>query len=263
MSRKRSKTTPVAPPPDTEHLPFHEVASEAGMVSMFDSAIRHISAACSTLTWVQKNCRKIVVEHEKEKTLERQHEHLTMVIMNLKNFKNVGYQISLSKARVLASLEVLNYRGKLGTNEIEGFEFNTQHDVIAMLRSQRSKATPLVPSIETLEDRAKDAVEKEQQLIEEEAAMLSSQLGDADQVAAIQRVAFKLYSDFIHTRIAKQQCRNPDALVHALEGMAMVQQYYLSHGPHAQVPVKQEVGVSDGLEGLPDIPAPPHHYSLY
>lgn len=261
MSRKRSKQ--ALPTEPSEELPFHEIINEAAMLNIFDSAIRHISAVCTTLSWVQKHCRKTIVEHEKEKNIEKQRDNLTVVIMNLKNFKNVGYQISLSKARVLASLEVLNYRGKIGTNEIEGFEFNTQHDVIAMLRTQRSKATPLVPSIDTLEERAREAAHKERLLIEEEAELLCSQLNESDRVAALQRATFKVYSEFIHARIAKQQCRSPDALVRALEGMAMVQQYYLSHGPHAQAPVKQEVGVSDGLDGLPEIPAPPHHYSLY
>jgi len=260
MSRKRSKQTPLL---ETQELPYHEVMSEAAMVTMFDSAICNVSAACTTLVWVQKHCRKTLVDHEKEKSIEKQRENLTMVVMNFKNFKNIHFQISLSKARVLAALEVLNYRGKVGTNEIDGFEFNSQHDNIAMLRMQRSKATPLMPSTETLEARAQTAVEKEQQLIEDEAEILCFQLTDTERVAAMQRAAFKVYSEFIHTRIAKQQCRNPDALVKALEGMAMVQQYYLSHGPHAQAPAKPEHGLSDGLEDLPEIPAPPHHYSLY
>jgi hypothetical protein len=261
MSRKRSKQAPPLEP--TQELPYHEVMSEAAMMTIFDSAIRHVSAACTTLSWVQKHCRKILVDNEKEKTIEKRLENLTVVIMNFKNFKNVHFQVSLSKARTLAALEVLNYRGKVGTNEIDGFEFNTQHDSIAMLRLQRSKATPLVPSTETLEERAQTAVEKEQQLIEEEAELLCSQLTNTERVAAVQRAALKVYSEFIHARIAKQQCRTPDALVKDLEAMARVHQYYLTHGPHAQAPSKPEHGLTDGLEGLPEIPAPPHHYSLY
>jgi hypothetical protein len=260
MSRKRSKPTPIL---ETQELPYHEVMSEVAMMTIFDSAIRNVSAACTTLAWVQKHCRKILVDNEKEKSIEKQRENLTMVVMNFKNFKNVHFQISLSKARTLAALEVLNYRGKVGTNEIDGFEFNSQHDNIAMLRLQRSKATPLVPSTEALEARAQTAVEKEQQLIEEEAELLCLQLSDTERVAAVQRATLKVYSDFIHARIAKQQCRNPDALVKALEAMATVQQYYLSHGPHAQAPPKPEHGLGDGLGDLPEIPAPPHHYSLY
>lgn len=260
MSKKRSKTVP---PPTNSELPYREIMDDDKINELFDSANRILTTVSNTLQALLKEFEKPLKDKGKATRITRQINNLSNTINNLKNFKTVGLQAYLSNARVLTALEIQNYRGQIGTNNIDGFEFHSQHEPINLLRSQRSKATPQMPSIETLEQKAAVNTEIEQNLIAAEASLLYNQLSDAEWVAAQQRGAYMLYSNFINDRIQKQLCRNPDALLKALAGMAMVQQYYLSHGPHVQTQPRPEAGSMDGLKDLREVPAPPHPYGFY
>ena len=263
----RKKAKQEAPPTAEQGpaTPYHQVITDNSIISDFETIIRYINPAISALRWAMKFCAKIIEEKKKVENFQRQIRNLGFAISNLNQMKTDGLQIWLSKARACAALEVLNYRGKIGTNEVDGFQFNSLHNDIALLRSQRPKPTPPVPSLETLEAKAQLTTEKEQALIEEEKRLLCEVVA-ADELAhlaACQRAVRKVYSDTIQRRINSQQCRDPDALLDALDKMAMLQQYYLQYGPHAQGQPKADPMGMDGLDGLPEILAPPVHHSLY
>jgi len=262
MRRKSKQPEPAEPISD---VPYHEVITDNSIVADFEAIIRYISPAISALRWAMKFCARIIEERQKVDNFQRQIRNLNFAINNLKQMKSEGLQIWLSKARACSAFEVLNYRGKIGAGEIDGFQFNSLHNDIELLRTQRPKPTPAIPSIEALEAKAQLSVEKEQELIEEEKRLLCESVAadDIAYLAACQRAVRKVYSDVVQRRISSQQCRDPEALLDALDKMAMLQQYYLSYGPHAQVQPKGESQGLSGLDGLPEVPAPPVHHSLY
>lgn len=264
--RKKGKQPPPVPPVErVPSGPYHQVATDTSIIADFDTIIRYISPAINAFNWVLKICANTLEEKNKTENFKRLIRNLNFALGNLKQMKTDGVQIWLSKARACAAFEVLNYRGSIGTNPIDGFWANSLHQDIETLRSQRPKPTPPIPSLETLEAKAQLSVETEQALIEEEARLLGESVAanDAAYIAACQRAVRKVYSDCIQRRINSQQCRDPEALLDALDKMAMLQQYYLTYGPHAQAQPKAEAQAMDGLDGLPEVPAPPAHHFLY
>lgn len=252
----RSKRAPVV---EESELPYNSITSETPISTSLTTVIQFLSLLNTTHLWITKNCEKILVENGKLKIFQKRTETIQETIARLKHTRDVELNRLLAKTRALAAMEMVNYRGRLGVNDIDGFEFNTMHQDIRLLKANRPKPTPSLPSPEVLEQRADAALTKERELIHAEMCALYDQLDDHDLMAAHQRAAHKMYADFIHARIQRQQCRDPETLLDALDKMQMVQNYYLAQHTERGFEARDQ----SGLDDLPSVESPPVNFTLY
>jgi hypothetical protein len=252
----RSKRVPV----DSSE-PFNLITKETPISANLTAVIRFLNLLSKTHTWIAKNCEKILAKNGKLDRFKQRTNKIHEIIQQLIDTRDVALNRLLAKTRSLAAMEMLNYRGRLGINDIDGFEFNPLHHDIKLLKLNRPKPTPPVPSPETLESRADAALEKERELIHTEMLALHAQLDDTEIMAMHQRAVYKVYADFIHSRIERQLCRDPDLLLDALDKMQIVQNYYLAQQTHAER--DSEVRDQSGLDNLPRVAPPPVNFTLY
>lgn len=254
----RSKRPPVV---EESTSPYNSITPETPISVSLTGIIKSLNTLNATHVWIAKHCEKILAENGKLVLFQKRTETLREIIDRLKQTRDIELSRLLAKTRSLAAMEMANYRGRLGINDIDGFEFNTMHQDIKLLKLNRPKPTPPLPSPEALEQRADAALEKERELIHAEMRSLYDQLDDTELMAAHQRATYAMYSNFVHTRIQRQQCREPGVLLDALEKMQLLQNYYLAQQTHTER--ESELRDHSGLDDLPSVASPPVNFSLY